>query len=249
MYSKENRGHRSGFTLVELLVVIAIIGTLVALLLPAVQTARASARRMQCSSRMRQVGLALHNYANSHGGKFPEVHGHDEDGGVNGSDPDETLDEESWIFTIAPYMEDVDLMRICPDDPDRQERFDEDETSYVMNGYLAIIININLGGGSSLRNVHGSVKKIDKVRATSKTIAMFEGAADVHEDHAHTYNWFKQANVNQGIVFDEMKREVAVDRHNGTANYLYLDGHVSSISSEQVAEWCNQPFNFVQPQR
>lgn len=106
---QRQRRHTAAFTLVELLVVIAIIGTLVALLLPAVQAAREAARRTSCVNKLKQIGLATLNFESSHNSlPPPKVLG--QGGGLTaGSGLDTYSQYGSTFVLLLPYLEQGNL--------------------------------------------------------------------------------------------------------------------------------------------
>jgi len=109
-------GMRPGFTLIELLVAIALIAVLIALLLPAVQSAREAARRAQCTSNLKQIGLAIANYESSAGCIVSGYISTDRPHawrGVPGYDPDPHTNDNGpgwgWLALLLPRVEQAPL--------------------------------------------------------------------------------------------------------------------------------------------
>jgi prepilin-type N-terminal cleavage/methylation domain-containing protein len=106
---RDARPQRSGFTLIELLVVISIIALLMSLILPAVQSAREAARRTQCLNHIRNLALAVHNFASGQGGKLPRLSGGDPRYNLNSGFAD-----YPWTVSLLPYLDRMDIYEVGP---------------------------------------------------------------------------------------------------------------------------------------
>lgn len=117
---------RKGFTLIELLVVISIIATLIALIAPAVQSARNAARRMECLNNLKQLSLGTLNFAQAHNGQLPSlVRNHGVQG--NGTTPN----YYNWVVDLLPYLDNAALYRSLDD-------FNGSQQTPVRNTYFDI---------------------------------------------------------------------------------------------------------------
>jgi len=173
---------RSGFTLIELLVVIAIIAILVALLLPAVQQAREAARRSSCKNNLKQIGLALHNYHDTHS-VLP--YSASADGAIvsgsaqTASTTGFTLNHRGWI-QVLPYIEQSAL-------------YDQFDPTYPTGEYVR-------SGASPLVQPATTIASSGNAEVVSQKINTFlcpsDGGSEFYTGNDSGYRIYDGANAN-----------------------------------------------------
>ena len=203
-----------GFTLIELLVVIAVVALLAALAIPAIAGAQERSRSVTCSSRLRELGMAVLLYTQDNQGRFPRS-----------SHSAAANREPGWAASIAPYLgarpAEANAAWInrefrCPGNTNEAPN----AYSYAMNVFF------ELRKGDSYVGRPATWRSVLHVPHPSRTILLAETAAatgGMAPDHFMCHQW-------SGPV--AARRAVAHDRHNGRANYLFVDGHVECLPVE-----------------
>jgi prepilin-type processing-associated H-X9-DG protein len=211
--------------MVELLVVLAILGVFVAIALPVTSEMKVAGNKAKCLSNQRQIGIAFHLYANEHAGLLPPTM----------HSTASWRREQSWVFQLEPYLEDIDKIRVCPaDEPERQRKIlEEGFTSYVLNDLVFD------------NHQHNSLLKIPY---PSKTMLLAILSADngpsTTWDHIHGGEWTSWAAVANDIEPDRHRAGArAPERTKGSANFLYADGSVRNISASELKARVDQGFN------
>jgi prepilin-type processing-associated H-X9-DG protein len=216
---------RAGFTVPELLAVGAVLGVLAGFLIPSVWQGLAQARQAKCLANQRQIGLALQLYAADHQGEFPP----------STHTTGRRRAEESWIFALGPYLENVDEIRICPaESPARRQTIRTlQATSYVLNDLVFD------------DPVYYRPTALPFPSRTLLLATLSESRApSVTSDHIHGAEWTSWRNVLRDIEPDRHRTgKRSADRTKGSANYLFADGHAEGISAQTFKSLLDRHLN------
>ncbi len=227
---------RGGFTLIEMLVVVTIILLLMGLTAGGVSRALLSARRTQCMSNMRQIGLGILTYATEHRGRLPPTRH------ATGQN-----EEESWIFLLASYLGNMDQIRISPADPNGAERLRRGGTSYIVNDILFDTQTDDFGNvlGS---NINGLFDIPNPTRTMMAFIVSDNTGTGATNDHTHTNEWTNWVRFLSDVEADRFRRgNRSSDRTRGDSNYLYADGGVQNLRASVMKEWIEAGNNPGEP--
>ena len=214
-------GRKRAFTLIELLVVIAIIALLMGILMPALNRVRKQAKKIACLSNMRQMGLALNTYLPDSDYRLPPSSCHCKD------------PNDHWLHILAGYTREQLLFR-CP--ADTAKKFvdwnrpleEQDGARYSSFAVNALVDPIHYRYGATSNRYNN----VNIIRHPTSCIWISE-APDTESfnlaDHIHPETW-------EGSV-EYAKQYVAWDRHVGTSNYLFADGHAENLEFGQTYAW------------
>lgn len=216
---------RTGFSLLELLIVICIIGVVIALLLPARRSAGPAARRTQCKNNLRQIGLALHNYADVYG-SFPPAYTVDEEG----------RPLHSWRTLILPYVDQgplynsIDLSKPW-DDPVNAAAANACPSAYrCPSADVPPTHTLYLGVVSETSCLHPTEgRPLSDIPGDPADALM---VIDVSPDSA--VHWMAPQDTDGQFVMTFGKGPQLA--HEGGAHALFADGSVRMLSSEMPPE-------------